>query len=109
MLPKAGFAAMVGFQRRKISLMRLKRAEIGNHRCQAFALGKAAGRMAVAFAFGMVERVVDECAAQNGGSQGIFRLQRIGGGRQILIAVAVPGARVALHELGGFIERRPAD
>ena len=72
MLPKAGFAAMLGFKGCNISLMRLKRAEIANRRRQAFAFGKVAGRMAVAFAFGMVERVIDERAAQNGSGQGCF-------------------------------------
>ncbi len=46
-LPKAGFAAMLGFKGCNISLMRLKRAEIANRRRQAFAFGKVAGRMAV--------------------------------------------------------------
>ena len=63
MLPKAGFAAMLGFKGCNISLMRLKRAEIADRCNQAFAFG--------------------------------------GGGRQILVSVAIPGANVALHDLGG--------
>lgn len=100
---------MGGAKRSRVGGVIRRDAEIVDAPCYARAFGEMTRCMFVTRRACTAEREVDHCATHQRGGERVFGFQRVPGGRQQLVKIAVQFLRAGERQLARTLEVRPVD